>query len=72
MNKIRQCIFCNIPLSECFGASLPRDILLVLEGKWDFETMGWPREICNTNFSCSKKWKEQLQKEDPEGDYSSI
>ena len=72
MNKNRQCIFCGIPLSECFGSTLPRDALLMLEGKWDFETMGWPRELCNTNFSCAKKWQEQLQKEDPERDHNWI
>jgi hypothetical protein len=72
MNKDRQCMFCQTPISECMGFVLARDILLVLEGKWDFQTMGWPREICAKHFACEEKWKEQLRQEDPEGDYSSI
>jgi hypothetical protein len=72
MNKLRQCMFCLIPITECFGFVIPRDILLVLEGNWDFETQGYPRELCGTNFACEQKWKLQLQQEDPNGDYSKI
>jgi hypothetical protein len=71
MNK-RQCIYCSIPLSECFGYVIPRDALLLLEGKWDFETMGWPREICSNKFSCNDKWKEFLRQENPGENFDKI
>jgi hypothetical protein len=62
MNKQRQCMYCGTLLSECFGYVLPRDILLVLEGKWDFETMGYPRELCE-RFDCNEKWLQELEQE---------
>jgi len=65
-------MFCQTPISECFGFVIPRDILLVLEGKWDFKTMGYPREICSTNFACEEKWKDFLRQENPSENFDSI
>jgi hypothetical protein len=58
----RQCIYCGTPIYESMGYVLPRDVLLLLEGKWDFATMGWPHELCHKD-SCNEKWKEELEKE---------
>jgi hypothetical protein len=55
-------MFCGDPIYECMGYVIPRDALILLEGKWDIETMGMPRELCPKD-SCNDKWKEQLYNE---------
>jgi hypothetical protein len=64
-------MYCQEPLTNCNGCVIPRDILLVLEGKWDTATMGMPRELCQ-KFACARLWHQQLQQEDPQGDYKLI
>ena len=61
MNK-RQCMYCDTPIFESMGYVLPRDALLLLEGKWDFATMGWPRELC-TSKVCGDRWEKELKEE---------
>ena len=58
----RKCMYCAEPIFESMGYVLPRDVILMLEGEWDIETMGLPRELCWKN-TCNNKWKETLYRE---------
>jgi len=61
MNK-RKCMYCSTPIFESMGYVLPRDALILLEGTWDFATMGYPRELC-PSYICMDKWNKELKEE---------
>jgi hypothetical protein len=61
MNK-RKCMYCDTSIHESMGYVLPRDALILLEGKWDFATMGRPRELC-PSYVCMDKWNKELKEE---------
>ena len=62
ISMIRQCMFCGDPIAECMGYVIPWDAAIMLEGKWDINTMGLPRELCPKDV-CNDKWKRQLFEE---------
>jgi hypothetical protein len=59
---MRRCMYCQTTITNCMGYVLPRDILLVLEGRWDTKTMDYPRELCES-FSCNQKWNQEIENE---------
>jgi hypothetical protein len=56
----RKCIYCGVPIYECMGYVLPRDILLAWEGRWPKDKL--IRELCS-KFICNEKWLSHIYEE---------
>jgi len=56
----RTCFICGAPIAECMGAVLPRDVLLMFDGRWD--PMLRPRELCGS-LKCGEAWNVMLSEE---------
>lgn len=56
----RKCIYCHDPIYESMGYVLPRDVLILFEGKWPNNL--FPRELC-WRFICNEKWLSHIYEE---------
>ena len=56
----RGCVFCGAPIAECMGYVLPRDVELLLLGRWPKDV--WPRELC-PRATCNQRWTRIVERE---------